>query len=641
MKIKSLLSAVLTVAAFAACQPVIQPATVSQVSVEPQILKASVDGETKTVQLTANCDWETSSSAAWVTVAPESGTGSTPISIIVAANTGDAREATVTVTAKGASTHADLLVSQAGVQKETPGPGPGPDEPPTPQGNVISTLAQLESFINDAPNMAADEEWTVEADIDCGGAKIAPIPSFSANLDGKDHKIYNYAVESADATAGLFLVVSGTVKNLILGSKDGKNWDGSSTVGYVSTEANTGHTGGVCASLQGTLENVKNFAKVVVTMNNADGVSAIGGLVGTIDSPAKITGCENGATIELSGTMKNGAYAGGILGHANNAEALVENCVNSAELEFSLENAKYMMYGGIVGCCHLGSLIDKCQNLGSVTLNQSGTETAGTYIMIAGIAGALYTGARCTNCVNKADVSSNRLQVSRIGGIVGTLNSKGLIEGNTNDGKVIIKHAAANANWQAAGGICGFQEKESADNIIRKNTNNGNVIVEVENATTHANKVTAGGIIGLGVLGLEISDNVNNGSVSIVNKAAGAAYAGGIVGWFKGAGTFTKGNENKGAVSCKTSDDAAPMAGGVVGYSSDAANTCTSDKNTGAVTCANAGAAGSIAGCNNGTLKSCIAGGSVNGAALTDANLATLTQGASSTGKAEGTTLAK
>ena len=177
MKIKSLLSAVLTVAAFAACQPVIQPATVSQVSVEPQILKASVDGETKTVQLTANCDWETSSSAAWVTVAPESGTGSTPISIIVAANTGDAREATVTVTAKGASTHADLLVSQAGVQKETPGPGPdGPDNPPTPQGNVISTLAQLESFITDAPNMAADEEWTVEADIDCGGAKISQGP---------------------------------------------------------------------------------------------------------------------------------------------------------------------------------------------------------------------------------------------------------------------------------------------------------------------------------------------------------------------------------------------------------------------------------------------------------------------------------
>jgi hypothetical protein len=262
-------------------------------------------------------------------------------------------------------------------------------------------------------------------------------------------------------------------------------------------------------------------------------------------------------------------------------------------------------------------------------------------MMIAGIAGAVYGGGTVSKCVNKAPVTTNRMQVSRIGGIVGTLNSKGIIEGNTNEGKITIKQAAANANWQAAGGICGFQEKESEGNIIRKNVNNGEVVVEVDNATPHNNKVTAGGIIGFGVLGLEISDNVNNGAVSIVNKAAGPVYAGGIVGWFKGAGSFTQGNENKAAVSAKTSDDAEPKAGGVVGYSSDAANTCTSDKNTGAVTCANAGSAGSIAGFNAGSLTNCIAGGSVNGAALNDSNLSTLTQGASSSGKANGTTLAK
>ena len=299
MKIKSLLLAVLPVAAFIACQPVIQPATVSQVSVDPQILKVSVDGETKTVQLTANCDWETSCSAAWVKVAPASGTGSTSITIIVAANEGDPREATVTVTATGAATHADLLVSQAGVQKETPGPGPGPDDPTPGSETAISTLAQLQSFMNTAPTLAADEEWTIEADIDCGGAKISPIPSFSANLDGKNHKIYNYIVESSEATSGLFLIVSGTIKNVILGSKDGKNWDGTSTVGYASAEAKTGHTGGVCASLQGTLENVKNFAKVVVVMKNDDGVSGIGGLVGTMDSPSKVSGCDRNGNLPM------------------------------------------------------------------------------------------------------------------------------------------------------------------------------------------------------------------------------------------------------------------------------------------------------------------------------------------------------
>ncbi|MBP5720857.1 MAG: BACON domain-containing protein [Bacteroidales bacterium] len=641
MKIKNLLCSALALASLVACQEKQVILTPSSVSVDPLIVKVAADGETKTVALTANCEWETTGSA-WAQVSPASGKGDTTLSILVAANEGKERDCEIVITAKDAKSSAKLLVVQAGKVQDNPGPGPGPDDPPIPDNpNAIQNAEQLATFLSQASTFASDEEFTIEADIDCGGAKISPAGSFAAILDGKDHKIYNYVIESAEATSGIFLTVSGTIKNVILGSKDGKGWDGSSTVGYVSTEAPTGHTGGVCASLSGTLQNVKNFAKVVVTMNNSGGVSGIGGLVGAMDSPSTIDGCENGGIIELSGTMANGAYAGGIVGHANNAQALIQNSVNSADLEFSLENGKYMMYGGIVGCSHVGSVVDKCQNLGDITLNQSGTETAGTYMMIAGIAGALYTGAVVTNSVNKGNVSSNRLQVSRIGGIVGTLNSKGLIEGNTNDGDVTVKHAAANNNWQAAGGICGFQEKESADNIIRNNINNGKVTVEVENATTHANKVTAGGIIGLGVLGLEISGNVNNGAVSIVNKSAGTAYAGGIVGWFKGAGSFTKENENKGAVSCKTSDDAAAVAGGVVGYSSDAANTCTSDKNKGAVTCANTPAVGSIAGTNAGSLNNCQAGGSVNGTALTDANFASLTQGTSSTGTATGTTLAK
>ena len=46
-------------------------------------------------------------------------------------------------------------------------------------------------------------------------------------------------------------------------------------------------------------------------------------------------------------------------------------------------------------------------------------------------------------------------------------------------------------------------------------------------------------------------------------------------------------------------------------------------------------------GLNLGTLTNCVAGGSVNGTALNDSNLASLTQGTSSTGSANGTTLAK
>ena len=640
MNIKSLFLASLAVLAVAACEPKVEPVeTPSSVELGKKTVAISADGETQSVTLTANCEWTASATANWIAVAPASGNGSTTISVIIDENTGaEARDGKVIVTSKDGKASSELLVSQAAKKNEPENPD-NPDNPdnPEPQGNVIKTAEQLSAFLAEAATYTADEEWSVEADIDCGGVSINPVSSFSAVLDGKNHKIYNYKVVSADATAGLFLNVSGTIKNVIFGSKDGTSWDGFSTVTYVD-EAPTFHTGGVCAELAGTLENVKNFAKVAVVFKNTD-VSGIGGLVGSITAPAKISGCENGAQIELSGTMGNGAYTGGIVGHIKNSEALVENCVNSVALEYSIVNAKYLMYGGIAGYIRDGAVVNKCQNLGDITFNNS--EGGGTYIMIAGIVGGVYYAANVTNCTNKGAITTNRNQVSRIGGIVGTLNSQGLIEGNVNDGKVSIVQDFENANWQAAGGIVGFQEKLETDNIIRNNTNNGAVVVEVENATGHANKVTAGGIIGLGVLGLEISGNVNNGAVSITNRAAGPAYAGGIVGWFKGNGTCTKNNENKAAVTCKTSDDAASVAGGVVGCVNDKAGTCTSDKNTGAVTCANAAAAGSIAGTNNGTLTNCVAGGSVNGTALTDANFNTLIQGTSSAGKAEGTTLAK
>ena len=113
---------------------------------------------------------------------------------------------------------------------------------------------------------------------------------------------------------------------------------------------------------------------------------------------------------------------------------------------------------------------------------------------------------------------------------------------------------------------------------------------------------------------------------------------------------LSSGNINTGSVNAATSDNDLAMAGGVVGYVAPASGgdantvvlTLSGEKNTGAVTAGNAEMAGSIAG-NNATakLKNCIAGGSVNGKAVTEANLADLVQGAASKGEATGTTLAK
>ena len=159
--------------------------------------------------------------------------------------------------------------------------------------------------------------------------------------------------------------------------------------------------------------------------------------------------------------------------------------------------------------------------------------------------------------------------------------------------------------------------------------------------------MSAAGIIGIGCLDVDVTNNTNKGAISIENKADGDAFCGGIMAMAIVTDVKMSGNVNSGAVSCKTSDDAKSCAGGVVadagrypGKSDVTTVTVTGDKNTGAVTCGNAAMTGSIAGLNLGTLKDCLAGGSVNGTKLTADNLGTLTQGSASTGSAEGTTLA-
>jgi hypothetical protein len=332
----------------------------------------------------------------------------------------------------------------------------------------------------------------------------------------------------------------------------------------------------------------------------------------------------------------------------------VTGCSNEADVTVTMPVKKVLHIGGLIGRINGKVTVEDCHNKAAVAYDQK--EAPSTWMSIGAVIGSNYNGGIITGCSNKGAISANTLQVVRIGGIMGVLNKSGEVRNCVNEGTVTLTQEA-NANWQSAGGIIGFQEASKAstaapalDNIIAGNTNKGAVTVTVENTTTHANKVAAGGILGEGSLALSVKDNTNTAAVKVTNAAAGAVYAGGIYGaLIKNKWAIeTSGNVNTGAVSASTSDNAAAMAGGVIGYiaplsGSDAnavALTLSLEKNTGAVTCANAAAAGSIAGNNaSGTLDKCIAGGSVNGTALTAANLNDLVQGSGSKGTASGTTL--
>lgn len=79
------------------------------------------------------------------------------------------------------------------------------------------------------------------------------------------------------------------------------------------------------------------------------------------------------------------------------------------------------------------------------------------YLCIGGIAGQTYSGAKVTGCANRAAVSSDKLQVTRIGGIVGTHNAS-TIDDCSNSGDITLAYTATANNWEAAGGIVGFYD---------------------------------------------------------------------------------------------------------------------------------------------------------------------------------------
>lgn len=349
--------------------------------------------------------------------------------------------------------------------------------------------------------------------------------------------------------------------------------------------------------------------------------TAVGGIVSNCPSKnlAVITDCHNYANVAINTvnapTNNKDGYVGGIGGLLNGGGVkgiLIKDCVNHSDIEVTGLTAANI--GGIVGRANCGD-IDGCVNEGNIAFNANVGSKA---LLIGGITGGMYTApsSNVTNCTNNGNISSNKNQVNRIGGIVGTVNSgTNTISGCINNGTVTLSRSAANSNWQAAGGIVGFQQA-STSCVIKKCENRNAVTISMPNNFTSdnpdgGNAINAGGIVGLAVHNIDLSENINTGDVTIDNTGSADSYAGGIVGQFKDSEAGTK------------------------SASGDSSNCAVS------VTAANA-YAGALAGGNaaKGTFTGEKVAGSVNGVTLSTDNFEGLLWGAN-TGTVTGTVLSK
>ena len=505
--------------------------------------------------------------------------------------------------------------------------------------------------IGSATNQAtwySDDYVELGADIDMEGEIWIPRPLFGT-FDGKDHKIYNFVVDTKqeghpDQKYACFITYNyGLLKNLIIGSKDGETYDGKSMflhdpqandgawayVGLVGKVAGTKNQAE--ESVVGKIQNVKNFAKLIIPEGTSKIKFAVGGIASMLEvTGATVEGCVNYGDIEVLNTGEPAAKScviGGLVGKFDNEGSII-NCENRGDITnehlgvwglggiVGDTNAKprditptisgtdnygaiylnnsvtELMAGGIVGR-FVGGIIDDCENHGefhfaneSVKLYYAGI--AGRFVndLKSGENFVLTKESKIINCKNNASAlfKSEGITVStqdlRIGGMFNTEGNGTAaltLSGCHNYAPFTITHPRI----RCLGGIGGGVAAKTMPLTITDCHNHG--ALTVNRGATYGTAVCYAGLVGLlyGNGATEVTGCTNN--ADLLDQMAGTSdhMVGGLVGNLQNGVSFSNCvNNNK--IACDTPSGNMKV-GGLIGSSSNNTNVLEECVNNGEV----------------------------------------------------------
>ncbi len=455
----------------------------------------------------------------------------------------------------------------------------------------------------------------LDADIDCGSTPWNGTgATFDGIFEGQGHMIYNLVV-NYDGDTGFISRLTGTLKDLTVGSSDGQSYDGKSVITHNGTSEDNAdtHYVGLVGRIagDGTMENVVNYANIVVAATNTR--AYVGGLVGLVPNEEKATmmSCINYGSVTNNSTWAGGqTRMGGILGQCSGT-------LEASGLEnygaITVNNSVTNFVGGLCGDLGSDSSISFASNHGTITFTDGGgqktyiggcfgsvrsaivmgcenyapiTVTRNAEHWFGGIAGFMESGeSSLQECINyqeaTLEVASSVAKRVCMGGIVGGCQYNGsgpfaaTFESCLNEANIINNGAASDF-----GGIAGLIDNYFAGSVISINNceNTGAVTSAVFDDGGALNReLRVGGIIGGTDPETEGSDLVFKGcvnrgvvSVSGTMKKGASVRVGGIVGNTY-ANTVVNGCKNFGDVGCyKTGTGDAGVArftiGGIVGY---------------------------------------------------------------------------
>ena len=388
---------------------------------------------------------------------------------------------------------------------------------------AMADLAKRCYYIQDAYDMdvwnkaavSSDDVVFVGADIDLDGYPMTPVKDFAGTFDGQNHYIYNLCITS-DQDAALFASTSaeGTplIKNVYLGTDDGRNWDGESCIKHSgSTDTDNWMYVGVVGKANGatSIKYVFNSCRIMVA-DDALSKTRIGGICGNWASTGQMYGCFNyGAVRNEAATAGNKNVIGGIVGQADGTGE-IDSCLNYGQIVN--ENEQTSFIGGIVGC----------------TANVENT---------------------VKDCINSGDVYASKFRTDAFGGVGGIVGYiiKGIVRGCYAYG-CVVSNAAESDTWKVnTGGIAGYLEDATLKSCV------------AEGAVVTATKsYDVGGIAGI----TENAAKIIDCKLTDYTRVFGANRTGGIVGYMIGKTNTTKigcvvsGSEIKGTLNL----------GGIVGW---------------------------------------------------------------------------
>lgn len=305
----------------------------------------------------------------------------------------------------------------------------------------VNTIAELKMI--DLDDAGRGNKYLQQGNIDLLDAEWTPISKLNGTYDGGNFTVSRLRVSLGNGNAGLFAANAGTIRNVVIAS--------------ASALKGQWHAGMVCGENTGTIEKCTNRASVTDGGNNT-----LGGICG-YNNNGTVSECVNTGTLTIDATVPSDG-TGGIVGYCGKGS--IKGCGNAGGI-----GGKPSKTGGIAGQAD-GCQIADCYNTGDLVLPWGAGDNNG------GIAGLTYNTTLITRCYNTGTVT---VEGSQAGGICGQLNggatisscynagkvgakwNSGGIAGQSTDAEIIACHndglvECQTSGWAGAGGICGFHK---------------------------------------------------------------------------------------------------------------------------------------------------------------------------------------